>query len=389
VRRSVMESNQMNIVKKRLQRTIQHLSPDGVQSESHDRSISSESCRGTENDQAVKNLLDSGSGSSHQGKQALKWNGWGYTDTQFALNDKGQVYLTGARYDMCGVAFPKLRAWAEENFGMDMNVASPANLDLPIATAPIRNEEFIKAIQGNFASISFGDKDRIFHGRGCTTEDIFRARYSNFHRIPDVVIWPGKHEHVEVIIREATKHNVAVIPYGGGTSVASALECPADEQRMVVSLDMHEMNRIKWIDHHSLIANIECGIIGKDLDEKLAKLGYLMGHEPDSSEFSSLGGWIATRASGMKKNTYGNIEEILVTAKMVTPIGTIEKGCNVPRISAGPDVNQIILGSEGTLGVITEAVIKLRPLPECRRYGSIVFPDFESGVAALREIAKH
>jgi len=384
-----MESNQLSIVKNRIQRTAQHISPNSTTSSRSDRSIAPESCKGQEGEQAVRTFLDTTSSSSHQGKQPLKWNGWGYTDTQFAINEKGDIYLTGSRYDMSGVAFPKLRAWAEQNFGMDMNVSSPANVDLPLVKDPIKHQQFLEAIKGNYAIISFDNKDRIFHAHGCTTEDIFRARYSNFHRIPDVVIWPGKHEHVEVIIREANKYNVVVIPYGGGTSVASALECPNGETRMVVSLDMHEMNRIKWIDHHSLIACVECGIVGKDLDEKLAKLGYLMGHEPDSSEFSSLGGWIATRASGMKKNTYGNIEDILVTARMVTPIGTIEKGCNVPRISSGPDVNHIILGSEGTLGVITEAVIKVRPLPECRRYGSIVFPDFESGVAFLREIARH
>jgi len=136
------------------------------------------------------------------------------------------------------------------------------------------------------------------------------------------------------------------------------------------------------------MACIECGIIGKDLDSKLAKLGLCMGHEPDSNEFSSLGGWIATRASGMKKNIYGNIEDILVSAKMVTPSGVVEKGNNWPRVSTGPDVNQIMLGSEGILGVITESVVRLRALPEVQAYGSIVFPDFESGVACLREIAR-
>jgi alkyldihydroxyacetonephosphate synthase len=113
-----------------------------------------------------------------------------------------------------------------------------------------------------------------------------------------------------------------------------------------------------------------------------------MGHEPDSNEFSSLGGWIATRASGMKKNVYGNIEDILVSAKMVTPIGTVEKENNWPRVSTGPDVHQVILGSEGTLGVITEAIVRLRALPEVQAYGSVVFPDFESGLAFMREIAR-
>ena len=106
------------------------------------------------------------------------------------------------------------------------------------------------------------------------------------------------------------------------------------------------------------------------------------------SSFTSLGGWVATRASGMKKNTYGNIEDLLVHVKMVTPKGVLEKRCQVPRMSAGPDVHHIVLGSEGCLGVITEVVLKIRPLPPFKKYGSVVFPDFASGVACLREIAK-
>lgn len=253
---------------------------------------------------------------------------------------------------------------------------------------PIKNNSFLKEIEGNFIKISFEGKDRLFHSHGHTAEDIYRLRFGKIERIPDVVIWPGKHEHIETIVKTAVIHNVVIIPYGGGTSVSSALEPPENEARMIVSIDMHEMNRIKWVDYESMMASIECGIIGKDLDAKLAKLGLCVGHEPDSNEFSSLGGWIATRASGMKKNVYGNIEDILINAKMVTSVGTVEKSCNVPRLSTGPDVNQMVLGSEGTLGIITEAILRLRPLPEVKKYGSIVFPDFESGVAVMREIAK-
>ena len=105
-------------------------------------------------------------------------------------------------------------------------------------------------------------------------------------------------------------------------------------------------------------------------------------------EFSTVGGWVATRASGMKKNVYGNIEDLVVHVKMVTPRGLIQKNCQVPRMSAGPDIHQFILGSEGTLGVITEVIMKIRPLPEIQKYGSIIFPSFEDGVAFLRQAAK-
>jgi alkyldihydroxyacetonephosphate synthase len=147
------------------------------------------------------------------------------------------------------------------------------------------------------------------------------------------------------------------------------------------------MCAIKWIDAPGGMACIEAGIVGRTLEQQLATKGLTMGHEPDSMEFSTLGGWISTRASGMKKNIYGNIEDIIVRIKLVTPTGTIEKKPQVPRMSAGPDVNEFILGSEGTLGVVTEAVVRIRPLPEEKRYGSIAFPNFEDGFECLRQIA--
>tara|TARA_R110002050_G_scaffold80958_1_gene173102 strand:- start:1270 stop:2454 length:1185 start_codon:yes stop_codon:yes gene_type:complete len=156
---------------------------------------------------------------------------------------------------------------------------------------------------------------------------------------------------------------------------------------MIVSLDTKRMNRIKWVDRGSLLACIETGIVGIELEERLGAMGLTMGHEPDSHEFSTLGGWIATRASGMKKNVYGNIEDLLVHCRVVTPSGTLEKGSYGPRVSTGPDVNEMILGSEGIFGVITEATVKVRPLPQVRDYGSVVFPSFENGVAFMRDLA--
>ncbi|XP_062519559.1 alkyldihydroxyacetonephosphate synthase, peroxisomal-like [Corticium candelabrum] len=174
----------------------------------------------------------------------------------------------------------------------------------------------------------------------------------------------------------------------GGTNVSGAVECPPDEKRMIVSVDMIEMNKILWIAEQNLTMCAQAGIIGDDLERQLKARSYCTGHDPDSREISSLGGWISTRASGMKKNTYGNIEDLLVGVKMVTPRGVIERACQVPRISSGPDIHHFIMGSEGTLGIITEATLKIRPLPEVKRYGSLVFPDFESGVGCMREVAR-
>lgn len=132
---------------------------------------------------------------------------------------------------------------------------------------------------------------------------------------------------------------------------------------MIVSVDMTRMNHVKWVDKVNMTACIEAGIIGKEMENELKKYGVVSGHEPDSVEFSSLGGWVSTRASGMKKNVYGNIEDIVVSIKLVTPLGTYVKTNECPRTSNGPDINNIIMGHEGSYGIITEVILRVRPTP--------------------------
>lgn len=245
--------------------------------------------------------------------------------------------------------------------------------------------ELIKKLD---VSYSLEGIDRLFRAHGHTLSEVFTLRTGIFDRIPDIVLWPKSHDDVVKIVNLANENDIVVIPFGGGTAVSGAVECPQKEPRPIISLDTSQMNRILWVDEDNLVACCESGIIGQDLEKELRKLGYTAGHEPDSYEFSSLGGWVATRASGMKKNVYGNIEDLLVHVKMVTPKGILEKNCQVPRLSCGPDFNHLILGSEGSFGVITEVILKIRPLPKCKKYGSIAFPNFESGVKCMREVAR-
>lgn len=157
---------------------------------------------------------------------------------------------------------------------------------------------------------------------------------------------------------------------------------------MIVSLDMQRMNKIKSVDKVNMTACIEAGIVGSDLEREIRKFGMVLGHEPDSMEFSTLGGWISTRASGMKKNAYGNIEDMVLNIRFVTPKGTFQKASEWPRVSNGPDLNQIILGSEGNYGVVTEVVLRVRPIPEVTEFSSIVFADFDIGIRFLDEVAR-
>ncbi|KAM8933694.1 alkyldihydroxyacetonephosphate synthase, peroxisomal [Pelodytes ibericus] len=323
-------------------------------------------------------------------QEVLKWNGWGYNDSKFTFNKKGQAEFTGKRYKLSGMVLPALREWMEKTFGasLDHKTTSRASLNVSDVPAAVVNEGFLQDITAIGISYSQDAEDRVFRAHGHCLHEMFALREGMFKRIPDLIVWPSCHEDVVRIVDFACKHKVCVIPFGGGTSVSSALECPEDERRTIVSLDTSQMNRILWIDEKNLTAHVEAGITGQDLEKQLGEGGYCTGHEPDSMEFSTLGGWVATRASGMKKNIYGNIEDLVVHLKVVTPKGIVEKSCQGPRMSTGPDIHHFIMGSEGTLGVVTEVTIKIRPVPEYQKYGSVVFPNFERGVACLREVAR-
>lgn len=344
-------------------------------------------------------ILANGAGNSetHTGtipkrrQELLKWNGWGYKDSKFLLDKTAQeITFTGNRYPIGNKVLPNFKTWVETSLGVNMDEAFPPQAEIKDEDVPkpVINEEFLVEFKEYQIEHSFDPQDRLFRAHGHTMHEIFILREGSFERLPDIVIWPKCHADVKNIVESAVRHNVVIIPFGGGTSVSGGVECPPNETRMILSLDTSQMNRILWVNQDNSTALVEAGIIGQDLEKELAKRGMCTGHEPDSYEFSSLGGWVATRASGMKKNIYGNIEDMVVHVKMVTPKGDVQKNCQVPRMSSGPDVHQFILGSEGTLGVVTEVVIRIRPLPACVKYGSILFPAFEPGVACLREVTR-
>jgi alkyldihydroxyacetonephosphate synthase len=170
--------------------------------------------------------------------------------------------------------------------------------------------------------------------------------------------------------------------------VTDALGCPVDEERSIVSVDLSRLNRILWIDPVNLMACFQAGAVGRRLQAELAHHGFTLGHEPDSVEFSTLGGWIATHASGMKKNRYGNIEDLVLDVHVITASGPLSRPHVAPRESAGLDPRRWLFGSEGTLGIITHAVVKIFPLHEVQKYDSVLLPSFEDGVGFLYDLAR-
>lgn len=283
---------------------------------------------------------------------------------------------------------PHFKDFIQSRFSVDIDDLREFQKKPMTYPTPIPCPEFIQEMKKLSIDVSDIGDERLFRAHGQSLHDIWTLRCGQFERIPDLVIWPKCHDDVVEIIKYATKYNLVIIPFGGGTAVSGALLCPSNEKRAIISLDTSQMNRLLWLDRENLTACFESGIVGQDLERILKELGLTMGHEPDSCEFSTLGGWVATKSSGMKKNIYGNIEDIIVRVRMVTPKGVLEKNSTAPRVSSGPDFDHIIIGSEGTLGVITEVVVKLRPKPQAHLYGSLVFPDFESGVKCLREVAR-
>ncbi|XP_045497664.1 alkyldihydroxyacetonephosphate synthase [Colias croceus] len=316
----------------------------------------------------------------------LKWYGWGYKDSKFQLVDNVATF-TGNRYLIGGKTLPHFVSWVKEKF--DVDISKPPKIPpVPTAYPPSRLPAAIREELEAITLVSVEGLDRLIRAHGQTLNDMTKLRANSFKRIPDAVIWPQNHEQVVQIVQCANKHKFVLIPYGGGTSVSGSVTCPQHELRPIVALDTCDMNAILWLDSEQLVARVQAGIVGQDLEREMRARGYTVGHEPDSYEFSTLGGWVATRASGMKKNTYGNIEDLVVQTKMVTPSGVLEKSCCVPRISCGPEWEHVVLGSEGCLGVVTEVTLKIRPLPPVVRYGSLVFPGWEEGFHFEREVAR-
>ncbi|CAI2174435.1 10547_t:CDS:2 [Funneliformis geosporum] len=322
----------------------------------------------------------------------IKWNGHGYKDTFFKFDDRGTASLLGNRFGhFSSKEYHELRPWLEQTLRINLKTVCPAQKSMVEIHSPEVNHVFYDTIRPQGVIISFSEQDRLSHGHGNSTMDIYNLRYRNFNRLPDAVIWPESHKHVEIIVRSAQKFNVGCIPYGGGSNYVNALECPIEEEkRMIVSLDMRQMNRILSLNNENMIVVVEAGAIAKDLEMELRKLGYSLGWNADSFEFSTVGGLAALRSSGFKNNMHGDFENSIINMKIVTPIGTIQKNgsSNSPPINSGPDITNLLFGSEGTLGVITELTFKLHYLTPFRHYVSIYFPSFHQGLLFLREIVQ-
>jgi alkyldihydroxyacetonephosphate synthase len=231
-----------------------------------------------------------------------------------------------------------------------------------------------------------GHYERVSHALGKAYRDVVRGFYGKFENPPDLVAFPRDESEIEAVLSRAEADGAAVVPFGGGTSVVGGVE-PRTGERPVVSLDLRRLDRVMEVDPESLAARIQAGATGPGLEEQLREHGLTLRHFPQSFEYSTLGGWIATRAGGHFATLETHIDDLVESVRAITPRGTWESR-RLPASGAGPSPDRLLTGSEGILGVIAESWMRVRPRPRFKASASVRFDDFGVAAAAVRQVAQ-
>ena len=305
-----------------------------------------------------------------------KWWGWGYPG------------IPEFRYDNK----PKFAPFVRRHIGLDLDtaeVAPPpdfAALDVPASRASADDLAALASVVGA-DNVVTDDECRIVHWAGRSVRDLIRTRLGDFTRVPDAVAYPGTEDEAQRLLALAVERDLVVIPFGGGTSISGSLQAEDAEDRVVVTVDLGRLNRVLDVDEHSGLARVQAGILGPDLEHALGARGLTMGHVPDSFTYSTLGGWVATRSSGMQSDKYGDIADIVKGLRLARPTGVVALR-DLPSTSTGPSVREMIIGSEGRLGIITEVTIQVHRLPEKRDVIAYMFPTWDAALLSLHDIAR-
>jgi alkyldihydroxyacetonephosphate synthase len=300
----------------------------------------------------------------------MRWWGWGDPAHDAALPEH---------------ALP----WLRDRVGLDDRVTPPVALDdvrLAPAQLPDGLRDRLVAVAG-----ADGVRDdraaRVLHAAGKSYPDLVRLRAGDGAGAPDVVVLPADRGAVRRVLQACAEARVAVVPFGGGTSVVGGVEPLRDGHAAVVTLDLGRLDGLEGLDERSQTAVVQAGTRGPALEQALGARGYTLGHFPQSFEFVSVGGCVATRSAGQASTGYGRIDELVVGLRAVAPAGEIDLRAR-PASAAGPDLRELLVGSEGTLGVITSIALRVRLRPERRRYEGFMLPSLAAGVEALRALAQ-
>ncbi len=230
-------------------------------------------------------------------------------------------------------------------------------------------------------------ESRVRHTRGRSTPDLLRMRHGDAADAPDAVVLPADRDEVAAVVGWCDEHGVALVPYGGGTSVVGGLAVRREGFAGVLALDLARLDRLVSVDAVSGTAVLEAGLPGPRAEALLGEHGLTLGHFPQSFEYATVGGFAATRSSGQASSGYGRFDALVLGVTVVTPIGVLELG-HAPASAAGPDLRELVLGSEGAFGVITAVTVKVRPAPAARVYDGWRFDTFAAGTAAVRDLAR-
>ena len=279
---------------------------------------------------------------------------------------------------------PHATAWLREELGA---TAPTLPSGVPSLTPSVLSERDTAALHGIVGAehVRTDDDARLIRTAGRSYLDLLRLRSDGPLDAPDAVVLPGDGSQVAAVLAHCAEAGIAVVPFGGGTSVVGGITPLRGRFRAVISLDLRRLDRLVQVDEQALTATFEAGVRGPDAERLLSSYGLTLGHFPQSYEHATLGGYAATRSAGQASTGYGRFDELVVALVVQTPAGELALGRGAAT-AAGPDLRGLLLGSEGAFGVVTSVTVKVRRAPEIRRYEGVFFKSWSAGCAALREM---
>ncbi|WP_109523846.1 MULTISPECIES: FAD-binding oxidoreductase [Nocardia] len=301
---------------------------------------------------------------------SMVWDAWGIQAGHQPL----PAQIRGLLSQVFGVSGDPVARRDEGDVPLRESVLTPAQRDGLVAVVGAGN-------------VSTDHRDRLLHAGGKSTPDLLRRRAHGPQDAPDAIVAPADHEQVVAVLAYCAEQAVAVVPFGGGTSVVGGVDPVRGRFDTVIALDLRRLDSIAHVDPVSGTATLGAGLTGPRTEELLAAQGLSLGHFPQSFEFATIGGFAATRSSGQASAGYGRFDDMVQRLTVATPSGTLVLG-RAPASAAGPDLRELFLGSEGVLGVITEVTVRVHPRPETVGYQAWSFPDFATGAAALRAVVQ-
>ncbi|WP_231282776.1 FAD-binding oxidoreductase [Mobiluncus mulieris] len=236
--------------------------------------------------------------------------------------------------------------------------------------------------------VSQDHEQRLRRSHGKSYPDLLDWRTDKVIAAPDAVIAPGTEAEVLEVLQYCSRERIAVVTFGGGSSVVGGVNPVRREFAAVISLDVNRFTQLEDVDMVSALATLGAGLTGPAAELLLGEHGLQLGHYPQSFPYATIGGYAAARSSGQSSSGYGRFDSMVRALTVVTPQGIMEIGGPAPASATGPDLRQLFLGSEGTLGVITRVRVRIHPIPEVKRYEAFSFRDFKAGVAAVRAVAQ-